>query len=235
MFFNFVRTRLKNILNNENDRIAFVKRQLEAIENGKKILDAGCGSQQYRKFCSHLNYKAQDFGSYVKDTTQSFTSGLGGESGYQYGPLDYIGDIWSIQEEPGVFDAVLCTEVFEHIPYPNETIYEFSRLLKPGGKLILTLPSNCLRHMDPYFFYSGFSNRYLEHMLNKAGFEIISLDTIGDYYSWISTELARTINQHGFFAKLFLTPAFVWFFRKKKTFESENTLCMGYHVVAHLK
>ena len=36
-------------LNNENVRNAFVKHQLENIKPGLKILDAGCGSQQYRK------------------------------------------------------------------------------------------------------------------------------------------------------------------------------------------
>ena len=41
-----------------------------------------------------------------------------------------MGDIWDIKEKNNVFDAILCTEVFEHIPYPNETIKEFSRLLK---------------------------------------------------------------------------------------------------------
>lgn len=232
MFLKSIRARLRHILNNENARIDWVHKQLSGLPDGHLLLDAGCGSQQYRRFCDHLEYKAQDFGEYVKDITAGFTSGLGGEAGYKYGPLDYIGDIWNIDEESQRFDAILCTEVFEHIPYPNETILEFARLLKPDGRLILTVPSNCLRHMDPYFFYSGFSNRYLEHMLIKAGFQIEALEPVGDYYSWLSTELARTINQHGLIAKLMLAPAFIWFFRKKKTPDSVNTLCMGYHVVA---
>ena len=232
MFLKSIRARLRNALHNENARIQWVHKQLGGLPGGYLLLDAGCGSQQYRQFCGHLEYKAQDFGEYVKDVTDGFTSGLGGDDGYQYGPLDYVGDIWSIDEKARTFDAILCTEVFEHIPYPNETILEFARLLKPDGRLILTLPSNCLRHMDPYFFYSGFSNRYLEHMLTKAGFQIETLEPVGDYYSWLSTELARTSIQHGLIAKLMLAPAFFWFFRKKKTRHSVNTLCMGYHVVA---
>jgi len=53
---------------------------------------------------------------------------------YQYGKLDYVGDIWNIDVADNTFDAVLCTEVFEHIPYPNDTVAELSRLIKPGGK-----------------------------------------------------------------------------------------------------
>lgn len=151
---------------------------------------------------------------------------------YNYGPIDYVGDIWSINASDGTFDAILCTEVFEHIPYPNETLKEFSRLLKKDGKLILTAPSNCLRHFDPYFFYSGFSDRWYEKFLKDNGFNIESLSPVGDYYQWIAVELARTAKVNSILAKLILAPAFFYYFYKNKTELSVNTLCMGYHVVA---
>ncbi len=221
-------------LNNLNERIDFVKRELLALPEGKKILDAGCGSQQFKSFCTHLHYKAQDFGQYVNDDKKMIgkNSGVGGEDGYKYGELDYVGDIWEIDERDEAFDAILCTEVFEHIPYPIETVKEFSRLLKKDGKLILTAPSNCLRHMDPYFFYSGFSDRWYEKFLNEHGFEILSIEPVGDYYSWLGVEMARTARANSLFAIIILLPAFVYYFSKKPTTESVNTLCMGYHIVA---
>jgi len=96
------------------------------------------------------------------------TEGVGGTEGYQYGQIDYIGDIWDIKELDNTFDEILCTEVFEHIPYPNETLKEFSRILKPGGILILTAPSNCLRHMDPYFFALDFQIDGLNFFQSKS-------------------------------------------------------------------
>ena len=51
--------------------------------------------------------------------------GIGGEEGYKYGALDYVGDIWDIKEKSSTFDTILCTEVFEHIPHPIETLKEF--------------------------------------------------------------------------------------------------------------
>lgn len=226
---------LKSKLSNEPLRHAFVKKELTALPNGALILDAGCGSQQYRKYCSHLKYRAQDFGQYTTDISEGFTSGLGGKDGYKYGNLDYIGDIWDISEVPEKFDAILCTEVFEHIPFPTETIREFSRLLKPGGRLILTVPSNCLRHMDPYFFYSGFSDRYLSKFLTEANFSIDLLEPVGDYYSWVAAEIGRTMKTHPLSAGPFLAPALAWYMLKKKTSVSVNTLCMGYHVSATKK
>jgi len=224
---------IRKRLDNQNERDEFVIAQLAKLADSSLILDAGCGSQRYRKNCMHLNYKAQDFGLYTTDVKHMIgTKGAGGDTGYQYGQLDYIGNIWEIDEKDETFDAILCTEVLEHIPYPIDTIREFSRLLKAGGTLILTAPSNCLRHMDPYFFYSGFSDRWYEELLTRHGFKIEVLEAVGDYYSWLAVELARTAKANSLFAKIILAPAFVYYFIRKKTVLSINTLCMGYQVVA---
>jgi SAM-dependent methyltransferase len=232
----FFNKKIKNLninLDNQYARDIFVLAELKKIKAGKLLLDAGCGSQRYREHCSHLNYKAQDFGQYTTDSKKMIsTEGAGGKEGYKYGVLDYVGHIWDIKEKSNTFDAILCTEVFEHIPYPIETIKEFSRLLKKDSKLILTAPSNCLRHMDPYFFYSGFSDRWYQKILQDNDFKIESITAVGDYYSWLSVEMARTANSHSIFAKIILTPAFLYFYNKKKTSISIDTLCMGYHVVA---
>jgi SAM-dependent methyltransferase len=128
--------------------------------------------------------------------------------------------------------VILCTEVFEHIPHPIKTIQEFGRLLKKNGKLILTAPSNCLRHMDPYFFYTGFTDRWYERFLKENDFKIELIAPIGDYYSWLMVEVGRTAKSHSIFAKLVLTPAFLYLYNKKRTQQSIDTLCMGYHIVA---
>jgi SAM-dependent methyltransferase len=223
---------VRSALSSDRTRERWLEKELALLPAGSLILDAGCGGQQYRKYCDHLEYRAQDFGQYTSDISDGFAAKLGGDSGYQYGALDYTGDIWSIAEQDATFDAILCTEVFEHIPYPVETIIEFARLLKPGGHLILTLPSNCLRHMDPYYFFSGFSNRFLEKFLVESGFRIDGIEAVGDYYSWIATEIARTMKNHGIAAKFLLGPALSWYMAKPATTASKNTLCMGYHVTA---
>lgn len=220
-------------IDNQYERDDFVIQELSKIGGGSLILDAGCGSQRYRQYCSHLNYRAQDFGQYTSDLKRVMgASPMEQEGSYPYGKLDYVGDIWRINEKDRVFDAILCTEVFEHIPYPIETLKEFSRLLRQGGKLILTAPSNCLRHMDPYFFYSGFSDRWFEKFLDENNFKIERIIPVGDYYSWLMVEMVRTAASHSLFAKLVLAPAVLYFYNKRKTQASIDTLCMGYHVVA---
>jgi SAM-dependent methyltransferase len=223
-------------LDNQFERDRFVQKQLESLREDGRILDAGCGSQRYRAFCSHLDYRAQDFGQYSTDDKQMLgTVGAGGLAGYAYGKLDYVGNIWEIAEKTAMFDAILCTEVLEHIPYPIETVQEFARLLKPGGTLILTAPSNCLRHMDPYFFYTGFTDRWHERILVENGFELVIMEVVGDYFSWLAVEMARVVRNGGLLAALSLAPALVYFLSRKKTAISQNTLCMGYHIVARRK
>jgi SAM-dependent methyltransferase len=223
---------LSQNLDNEYQRDDFVINQLQKLNKDSLILDAGCGSQRYRKYCSHLKYYAQDFGLYTADLKKMIGSEGGGKEIYKYGKLDYVGDIWDINEKESTFDTILCTEVFEHIPHPIKTLKEFNRLLRKGGQLILTAPSNCLRHMDPYFFYTGFSDRWYEKFLKENGFKIKSITAIGDYYSWLAVEMYRTAKSHSIFAKLALVPAFLFFYNKNKSKTSIDTLCMGYHIVA---
>lgn len=227
----FIKKQL-NSLNNSFLREEFVRDNLTKIKANESILDAGCGSQYYKKYCSHLHYKSQDFGLYSIDDKKGFAFETGK---YEYGDLDYVGNVWEIKEKDAYFDNIICTEVFEHIPYPIETVKEFSRIIKSGGKLILTAPSNSLRHMDPYYFYAGFSDRWFEKILNEFGFEIITIETVGDYYSWLKVEIYRTMSNHSLFSKLLLFPAFIFYNSFKKTEISTNTLCMGYHIIAKKK
>jgi SAM-dependent methyltransferase len=225
-------TRVKEALDNQFARDRFVSQQLSLLESEAVLLDAGCGSQRYRGLCDRFDYRGQDFGKYTGDSVASFTDALGGERGYEYGEIFYEGDICAVDERDAVFDAILCTEVFEHIPNPIEAEAEFARLLKPGGRLILTTPSNSLRHMDPYYFYTGFSNRWFEHVLSESGFKIIELEAVEDYYRWMAVEIARTAKAHSLLAKVLLAPTFLYFYGKKRTDISQASLCMGYHVVA---
>lgn len=57
------------------------------------------------------------------------------------------------------FDVIICREVIEHVESVPHTLREFNRILKPGGKLILTFP-NRLQFRSRFFhlltgFYRG--------------------------------------------------------------------------------
>jgi len=223
--------KLHKEIDNQFERDEWVISQINDLGNNSKILDAGCGSQRYRYLCDKLKYYAQDFGEVSIDEKKGFT---GLTESYSYGELSYKGNIWDVDEVDDFFDAILCTEVLEHIPYPENTLKEFSRLLKPGGTLILTFPSNCLRHMDPYFYSSGYSDNYIKHMLDKYGFENLEIQVIGNYYQWMFVELVRTSRNFKLIGLPLLLPSMLYFFIKSKFADdiAINTLCGGYMVSA---
>lgn len=227
--------KIKRRIDNENKRRDFVKEELKKINKGLVILDAGCGNQQYKEYAKHLIYKGQDIAEYEKDEKPMLggtKNGMGGSDGYKYGKLDYVGDIININEKDNTFDAILCTEVLEHITKPDKAIAEFSRLLKTGGRLIITAPCACLRHMDPYIYSSGFFDRWYEKILDENGFTIQSLEQVGDYYDWLAAEIYRNIRKKGLINKFLLLPAMLYFLFANKTEIITNTMNLGYHVVA---
>lgn len=173
--------------NNQFVREEWLRKTLNQIPVGLRILDAGAGEQMYKRFCSHLSYVAQDFAKY---------DGKGDMSGLQMGKwdqsnLDIISDIIAIPEPNASFDAIMCIEVFEHLPSPIKAIKEFYRLLKPGGYLILTAPFCSLTHFAPYYFYSGYSRYFYETHLLANGFDILSLQKNGSYFEYLAQEVRR--------------------------------------------
>jgi len=172
---------------NEHTRTAWVKRVLSEIPAGSRILDAGAGELQYKRFCAHLDYVSQDFGLY---------DGRGDASGLQMGSwdqsqIDIICDITDIPEPSESFDAVMCIEVLEHLSDPPAALRELSRVLKPGGMLIVTAPFCALTHFSPHFYCTGFSSNFYTHWLRELGYEILELDYNGNYFEYLAQELHR--------------------------------------------
>ena len=53
---------------------------------------------------------------------------------------DILGDAEDLQVEDASIDSLVCLEVMEHTPNPEVLLAEAYRVLKPGGKMLLTIP-----------------------------------------------------------------------------------------------
>lgn len=172
---------------NWETREQWLEKTLKKMPSGARILDAGAGEQKYKRFCSNLNYVSQDFAEY---------DGKGDGRGLQKGKwdqseLDIVSDISAIPEPDSSFDAIMCIEVFEHLADPILAIREFSRLLKPGGHLVLTAPFCSLTHFSPYHFFTGFNRYFYENNLKRFGFDILELVPNGNYFEYLAQEIRR--------------------------------------------
>ncbi len=224
---------------NLETREVWLKNVLDKIPAGQTILDAGAGELKYNKFCNHLKYTSQDFGKYDGQGNQI---GLQTEE-WDNTKLDIVSDITKIPIANASFDNIMCIEVLEHLPEPIKAIKEFSRILKPNGKLIITAPFCSLTHFAPYYYSNGFSKYWYEKILKENNFEISEIKFNGNYFEYLAQEIRRipdmkgkntTQNKSmGFFYK-----TVIYFVLRllsklsKKNKASEEVLCFGLHVLA---
>ena len=169
-----------------NDLVGFNQRQRDEwvasvarrLPPGTRILDVGAGPCRYRSLFSHCEYQAQDFGQY---------------QGTVYGQLDYVCDATAIPVEDGSFDAVLCTEVLEHVPEPIRVLKEIGRIVRLGGWAFISAPLGSALHQQPYHFYGGFTPHFYHRFLGEFGFEVVSIEPNGRFFRMLLQELNRGI------------------------------------------
>ena len=157
----------------------FVEAVAKSLPNNTLILDAGAGECTYKRFFSHCQYKAIDLAV--------------GESGWNYENLDYVGPLDKMPIEDNLFDAVLCTEVFEHLEWPRESAKEICRVLKPGGKLYLTVPMAHNEHQIPYDFFR-YTSFGLQSIFQNAGFREVKIKPFGGIWVRWAYELPRSMS-----------------------------------------
>lgn len=197
---------------NEEGKNIIIKKWLDELSNNIKLLDAGAGELKWKDACQRFRYISQDFCQYDgKGNNQGLQTGI-----WDTNKIDIVSDITDIPVEADSFDALLCTEVFEHLPYPELAVKEFSRIIRPGGTLILTAPFLSLTHFAPYHYCTGFNIYWYKIILPKYGFSIDEAIPSGDYFAFMVQECLRvpSIYKKYFAKKSFILSFFARIFAK---------------------
>lgn len=223
---------------NVYNRECWVADQASQIPDHSKVLDVGAGTGQYRSLFDHCDYYTHDFGQ-TPDLMD------------RYIELDYQSDILNIPVPTASFDVILCTEVLEHVPEPIEAIREMSRILKKGGKLLLTAPLGAFLHQEPYHYYGGFTPYWYQKFFAGSGLKIKCIVPNKGFFSLFGQETMRfSILIHprnsasqGFFVRVLLTVLWVVTFPLLYIFlpligswldhlQLEKIATIGYHILA---
>jgi len=110
-------------------KLEIVRAWLNALPPGTRVLDAGCGEgilvDEYR---SRLAIEGVD-ANYESDRIRS-------------------GSLTSLPYEADAFDRVLCLDVLEHLTFDEQprALAELHRVLRPGGRLLISVPN--LAHLQ---------------------------------------------------------------------------------------
>jgi len=107
------------------------------LEPGMKILDAGCGTGNFEQFISEKNLPP------VTIEAIDFSQGMLNVAGEKCSHLDYVsfdrGDLGRRLPYPdATFDRIVSINVLYAVPDWRATMQELVRVLKPGGKIIVT-------------------------------------------------------------------------------------------------
>ena len=131
------------------------------------VLDVGCGAQPYRCLLpATVKYQGID----TADAKANF--------GYEIPDTVYFaGSTWPVADA-GV-DLVLVTETMEHVFDTRQFLGEANRCLRPGGKVVGTVPFAMRWHFVPYDFWR-FTPSCLKKLLEEAGFEDVAVFARGN-------------------------------------------------------
>lgn len=182
------------------NRDRWVADQAVRLPAGSRVLDVGAGSCPYRLLFAHCEYRAQDFTALEGEQLRH-----GG-----YGQIDYVCDATAIPVADGSFDAILCTEMLEHVPDPVAVISECARLLRPGGRLILTAPLGSGIHQEPHHYYGGFTPYWYQRFLAQAGLQDIQVEANDGAFKFFSQESLRFLATTRPFARLPFLSSLLW-------------------------
>ena len=114
------------------------------LKPGNRVLDAGCGTG--RHVCEAFRTGGVDVvGIDLKweDLCKAATTLYlmrEAEGGGQGRCLISRADVTTLPFRDEVFDAVICSEVLEHLADNRAAIGELVRVLKPGGNLVVSVP-----------------------------------------------------------------------------------------------
>ncbi len=121
------------------------------------VLDVGCGGQPFQALLhKYARYLAIDHAS------------AGVRFGYHGAGVCYFrGSRWPVEDQS--VDLVLCTEVLEHVLEPRAVLEEAYRCLRPGGRLLATVPFAARWHFVPHDYWR-YTPSSLAHLLDQTGF-----------------------------------------------------------------
>lgn len=138
-----------------------LKRDIKILSsnlNGN-LLDFGCGSKPYKGVFTKVS-------SYIGVDLKI----EGREENHKY--IDKFYDGKTIPFEDETFDSLLSTEVLEHVFNVEDILKEINRVLKKGGKALITTPFMWEEHEMPYDF-ARYTTPALFHLYEKNGFKVI--------------------------------------------------------------
>ncbi len=138
-----------------------------------KVLDVGCGNgfllaQLARRARPGTQFFGLDVSQKALDLTQAAV-------GFPVSCL--VGDVADKATLPAdTYDLVVCSEVLEHIEDDEQAVANLCALVKPGGRLVITVPHRpeyWTAHDDAMYHFRRYERRALGALLERNGLRVV--------------------------------------------------------------
>lgn len=144
-----------------------------------KLLDLGCGKVPL--FLAYKDYVTENICVDWEHTS------------HQSEHVDSECDLTTtLPFEDGEFDTILLSDVLEHVPQPEPLWGEISRLLAPGGRVIVNVPFYYWLHEQPYDYYR-YTEFALRRFVERVGLRLLRLDPIGGAPEIVADIFAKNV------------------------------------------
>jgi 2-polyprenyl-3-methyl-5-hydroxy-6-metoxy-1,4-benzoquinol methylase len=160
-------------------RLAFAR---EHVTAGQRVLDLGCGSGEFTSSLAAAG--AQVIGAEVAETAILAAQRLHPDGDFRLVPFD-----GELPFDDDAFELVWASEVIEHVADTHLWLNEVRRVLRPGGRLLITTPSHGRLRLlrDGIERYSPplgdhlhlYTRRSLSGVLHDLGFDTIDVRSGG--------------------------------------------------------
>lgn len=163
--------------------------QIVSDKKDVKILDAGCGCGYILQFLQRYGEVfGMDFSPKAIEYTKSHFDGV-----VKKGDLN-----GEIPFEDNSFDIIISLDVLEHVEKDDIALQSLHRVLKSGGKCILTVPAHKFLwsyHDHNHMHIRRYEKKEFEDKLKAANFNITYL-TWFDAWLYIPVVIIRMIKEH---------------------------------------
>lgn len=138
------------------------------------VLDIGCGNRPYQSW-------------FPKATTY-----IGVDMDPVNGQPDVVAIGGSLPFAANSFDSIFSAQTLEHVADPFAVMTEITRVLKPGGHLVLTAPQAWRVHERPhdYFRFTCYGLRYLAE---RHDLEVVRIQAQGGVWALVGQTILNTV------------------------------------------
>jgi SAM-dependent methyltransferase len=115
----------------EGRRLALIRSMVDA-GRGDRVLEVGCGGGHVLRLFRESDLTGVDVSGVMLAKARHNLQG--------YRVTLLKGDVSEVGLPDAAFDRIICTEVLEHAVNPPAILSEIARLLRPGGRVVITFP-----------------------------------------------------------------------------------------------